>query len=118
VETGETWRCECGAEWLVALLAGKLPYWQKCFPFVRNAIPWWCEVKVLAVGDTHGDSAFWTSKVIPVAKREGINRIIQLGDMGFWIHQYEGIKYMVRLNEELLAADILVYASDVRRKAL
>jgi len=75
-------------------------------------------VKVLAVGDTHGDSAFWTSKVIPVAKREGINRIIQLGDMGFWIHQYEGIKYMVRLNEELLAADILVYASDVRRKAL
>jgi len=69
-------------------------------------------MRILCVGDTHGDSAFWTRTVIPAAKREGVEMVLQLGDFGFWIHEYEGIKYMVRLNKELLAAGITLYWID------
>lgn len=67
---------------------------------------------ILVVGDTHGDHGFWYERVIPAAKRYGVQRIVQLGDFGYWEHSLAGVKYLHRLSEWLSEADMAVYFVD------
>lgn len=39
---------------------------------------------VLLVGDTHGNTRWWTGEVIPAALAHGVELIVQLGDFGYW----------------------------------
>ena len=42
------------------------------------------ETRTLLVGDTHGNADWWLRVVIPNAIRESCQRIVQLGDFGYW----------------------------------
>ena len=41
-------------------------------------------MKVLFVGDTHGNGHWWDAVVSPVAARVGADAVVQVGDFGFW----------------------------------
>jgi predicted phosphodiesterase len=41
-------------------------------------------VNVLLVGDTHGNTRWWTDEVIPAALAHGVDLIAQVGDFGYW----------------------------------
>lgn len=62
-------------------------------------------MKILIVGDTHGDLSFWRNKVIPFTTRNELSYILQLGDFGVWTHTREGRAYIHRLNVALDDAD-------------
>jgi predicted phosphodiesterase len=55
-------------------------------------------MRILIVGDTHGDFAF-VSKACRVAQNNGIKTIIQVGDFGFWDHTPDGVYFLDQLNE-------------------
>lgn len=57
-------------------------------------------MKIMILGDMHGDGHFLRKK-IQWAKRNGIGRIIQLGDFGIWTHESDGIRYLDWVNEAL-----------------
>jgi hypothetical protein len=41
-------------------------------------------MRVLVVGDTHGNRRWWEHEVLPRAQRVGADLICQLGDFGYW----------------------------------
>ena len=41
-------------------------------------------MKLLVVGDTHANTAWWDNAVAPLAQRLGVGGIIQVGDFGYW----------------------------------
>lgn len=67
---------------------------------------------VLLVGDVHGDTAWWTSTVIPSAKEYEVDAIVQLGDFGYWEHTLSGVKYLHHLNRALGEAGLDLYFCD------
>lgn len=57
-------------------------------------------MKVLAVGDVHGDEKFF-QRVCRVAAREGCEAILQLGDFGYWEHTSFGRRFLAVAEYEL-----------------
>lgn len=41
-------------------------------------------MRMLVVGDTHANRAWWTDVVVPVAERVAADVIVQTGDFGYW----------------------------------
>lgn len=41
-------------------------------------------MKLLLVGDTHGNTRWWREAVVPLAARVGADGIVEVGDFGFW----------------------------------
>jgi hypothetical protein len=53
----------------------------------------------LIVGDVHGDLSF-TSRMNALAKVNGIETILQVGDFGIWDHTNDGVNFLDFLNVE------------------
>lgn len=51
---------------------------------IGAADPYSHPMRVLLVGDLHGNTAWLTRTVIPTAVRESVDRILALGDFGWW----------------------------------
>ena len=41
-------------------------------------------MRVLVIGDTHGNAQWWADTVAPAISRANIDAVVQLGDFGFW----------------------------------
>lgn len=55
-------------------------------------------MKVMFAGDTHGNANHWM-RLFEIAEREGVEEIIQVGDFGYWEHEYGGVEYLDVLND-------------------
>jgi hypothetical protein len=53
-----------------------------------------CFDRVLCVGDTHGNSAWWGRFVAPLADHVGADAIVQVGDFGFWPGRWDGDAFL------------------------
>jgi predicted phosphodiesterase len=53
---------------------------------------------IVVAGDWHGDIS-WVSHALRMAKAEGIDTIVQVGDFGYWEHEKEGVYYLDKMNE-------------------
>lgn len=60
---------------------------------------------VMALGDTHGDRGF-TKQAITWAGDNDVNRIVQVGDFGFWPRTNNGQKFLHDIGKH--AAEVLV----------
>ncbi len=67
-------------------------------------------MRVFIAGDTHGNTNWWLSYLLPTAKAHRADVIVQVGDFGFWEHEPDGITYLDRLNREAAAQCIVIYA--------
>jgi Icc-related predicted phosphoesterase len=56
----------------------------------------------MLLGDTHGNTDFVTTVVIPAAQAKGVQWIYQVGDFGYWEHQNAGQVYLTAVNEALV----------------
>lgn len=61
-------------------------------------------MRVLLVGDTHGNSRWWEGFVVPTAISTGAEVIVQLGDFGYWGD--------TRFVDTVAACDVPVYFID------
>ena len=55
-------------------------------------------MKILLVGDTHGDAMHWDWLIEEYATEYAPDAIVQLGDFGFWPHQYGGPEFLDVVN--------------------
>jgi predicted phosphodiesterase len=55
-------------------------------------------MKVLFAGDSHGNSDFvlWVARL---AAALGCDRVVQVGDLGFWEHEHDGVLFLDKLNK-------------------
>lgn len=56
--------------------------------------------KILMLGDTHGNDKFF-ARACKAAVELGCDRILQLGDFGYWEHYNEGVGYLKWCNRQL-----------------
>lgn len=70
-------------------------------PLTIHAYP--AGMRILVVGDLHGDTQAFTDAVHAAANR-GISTIFQVGDFGYWEHTADGADHLDRV-EKLLAND-------------
>jgi predicted phosphodiesterase len=68
-------------------------------------------MKVLMAGDLHGDLPH-AQYLVKIAKKQGCDRILQLGDFGYWPHYKDGQTYLNQLNLYADLNNILVYWVD------
>lgn len=57
-------------------------------------------MKVLVVGDVHGNEKFW-ARACRVAAREGCEIVLQVGDFGYWEHYSHGARFLAVAEFEL-----------------
>lgn len=50
--------------------------------------------RLLLVGDSHANARWWATAVAPVAQRAGADRIVQLGDFGYWPRHPDGRRFL------------------------
>lgn len=63
-------------------------------------------MRVMLLGDTHGDVDFMLNHVIPAAQNENVDRIVQLGDFGYFDHFREVSEELDFLSAELQIAGL------------
>ncbi len=51
-------------------------------------------MRLLVVGDTHGNLPFLREYVYPLAARVKVDRIVQVGDFGLWEHHPSGVEFL------------------------
>ncbi len=51
-------------------------------------------VRLLLVGDSHANTTWWAQAVVPTALRCRAERIIQLGDFGYWPRHTKGRRFL------------------------
>jgi Icc-related predicted phosphoesterase len=68
-------------------------------------------VKVLFIGDAHGNTSFMTA-AIERAKDSGVTTIVQLGDFGFWPHTKPGVVFLADVERAAANAGVTVYWLD------
>lgn len=68
-------------------------------------------LRVLLAGDLHGD-LHHAQYLVKMAKEQGCDRILQLGDFGYWPHYPAGQTYLNQLNLYADLNDVLVYWVD------
>lgn len=64
--------------------------------------------KIMVLGDVHGQTQ-WLRNVVKKAKRNGVEKILQVGDFGIWTHEEEGHRFLDSVNEELRKNGIKLY---------
>ena len=69
-------------------------------------------MKILAIGDTHMNTSAICNVAIPVAKKNGCETIVQLGDFGFWIHEERGRRFLNKVSKCLVREGITLYWID------
>lgn len=57
-------------------------------------------MRIMFLGDMHGDTAT-ALYAIRRARALGVDRIIQLGDFGYWPHETSGLRYLDAIDREL-----------------
>lgn len=68
-------------------------------------------MKLFFAGDTHGNIKHW-EYLIKMCKGYGLNEIYQLGDFGYWEHEFNGDRFLELLNQMLKDAGIMGYWID------
>lgn len=63
-------------------------------------------VKIMLLGDTHGNTKFVSNCVIPAAREAGARWIYQVGDFGYWEHTPEGVEYLNAVNEACIVEGV------------
>jgi hypothetical protein len=51
-------------------------------------------VRLLLVGDSHANATWWARAVVPAAVRARADRIVQLGDFGYWPRHRDGRRFL------------------------
>lgn len=51
-------------------------------------------MRVLVIGDTHGNTPWVTNFIYPIAVCLKADRIVQVGDFGFWEHAADGVAFL------------------------
>lgn len=67
--------------------------------------------KILFAGDTHGNLSH-LRYLIKVAGWEGLDRIVVLGDFGYWEHTEEGVQFLDKLNTLLQESNVHLFFVD------
>jgi len=65
-------------------------------------------MKILILGDSHGQG-HWLRNKIYFAKKNGIKKVIQVGDFGMWDHEEDGIRFLDWTNEALRETGVKLY---------
>lgn len=65
-------------------------------------------IKILVLGDSHGQGQ-WLRDKIYWAKKHHIKKIVQVGDFGLWDHEEDGIRFLDWTNEALRETGIKLY---------
>lgn len=66
---------------------------------------------IMFLGDTHGDRGF-TREAIRYAAEGGINRIVQVGDFGFWPRVNNGTKFLHDVGKQSVQSMVPLYFLD------
>lgn len=67
-------------------------------------------MRLLILGDTHGNGPWLRDYVYPLALRLRIDAILQLGDFGFWEHMPAGVEYLDLVSQLACDTGIPMYA--------
>lgn len=67
-------------------------------------------MRLFICGDTHGNTRFWQTYLLPNAAKVRADEIIQVGDFGFWEHDRSGVTYLDELNEAAVEHDLIIHA--------
>ncbi|UGL63178.1 phosphoesterase [Streptomyces phage Bartholomune] len=65
-------------------------------------------MRVMVLGDTHGFTVS-ARRMVDVAKRKKVEKIVQVGDFGYWPHESDGTTYLDALNEKLRQHGLKLY---------
>jgi hypothetical protein len=65
-------------------------------------------MKIMVLGDTHGYTVS-ARRMVDIAARHKIKKIVQCGDMGYWPHESDGTTYLDALNEKLRQHGVKMY---------
>lgn len=68
-------------------------------------------MKILMLGDTHGDTA-WIRHACRIAQNNGCEKIVQLGDFGYWPHFPDGIRFLDKVSRDVSEAGLKLYWVD------
>jgi calcineurin-like phosphoesterase family protein len=63
-------------------------------------------MKIMLLGDVHGNTKFVLKHVIPAAVEAKVDWIYQLGDFGYWEHTDKGVNYLDVVNNALAASNL------------
>ncbi len=66
-------------------------------------------MRLMVLGDVHGNTPFVTDYIFPVAKHLYADAIVQCGDFGYWEHHPSGIRYLNALEDVVSEYDIPLY---------
>lgn len=69
-------------------------------------------MKVLAVGDVHGDTSSVCNVAIPKARKEGCKLIIQVGDFGYFEHYDTGKRFLNKVSKCLVREKMTMFWID------
>ena len=65
-------------------------------------------MRLLLVGDSHANARWWADTVVSTAQRSGAERIIQLGDFGYWPRHSTGRSFLATVASGVERAGIPV----------
>lgn len=68
-------------------------------------------MRILVAGDTHGN-LLHVNYLLHVAVAQGVDRIFQVGDFGYWEHEREGVDFLRDVNRMAQEDDITIYFLD------
>lgn len=66
---------------------------------------------VMLLGDTHGDVGFTNSAIVWAAEND-VDRIVQVGDFGFWPRTNSGMKFLHRVGKKSVEMHVPLYFLD------
>lgn len=64
------------------------------------------------MGDTHGDTAAVCNIAIPQALKHDCPVIVQCGDFGYWPHTQNGLRFLDKVSEHAVRADVQIFWVD------
>lgn len=69
-------------------------------------------MRLLLVGDCHGNNKFMSTVILKYALRYEIDKIVQLGDFGYWEHRADGVEFLDRTERKLAQVGIQMFFLD------
>lgn len=66
-------------------------------------------MRLLVAGDTHANTAFVCQYLYPMAVKVGAEKIVQVGDFGYWEHEDAGVEYLDAVAEAAADSGIPLY---------
>jgi calcineurin-like phosphoesterase family protein len=66
-------------------------------------------VRVIFVGDTHGDISWFRHYLLPVAKTLNAKALVVLGDFGAWEHTSDGVRFMNEISRAATLIEVEIY---------